>query len=409
MRIRLAPLGVLLATHSLIAQVPDPPRPLPPTVPLTPPHAPSEPQKLPSSVAPQPPVNSLAPQPNLDVKLPRPENLQKFDALTVYVRTTRDGWELWSGVTRVRDFGKDQKAAEEARKTFRELKPTEWTTIGGTRPVVEYGLTDGKPTTGSVNPKSALPIDLLSLRAEQVRGAWVLRDDDNLLLNFGAVKQDAEQAAAVARKYGFNRLGLVGEPEAPKMTFFYAAAVPIEQARGGGALAALAQEQSMTRTGIAVPGLGFVGEQVKVDFRKVEVRKDRGEFVLAQGADVFAKFGPNDWTAREALKLVQECRFTEFCKVGSADVTFFLVNGSAPTKVPFLAQGTRFDPKTLKARQTAARWGVYESTGRMLFSAATPEEAEQLIKLVQAYQFDQVCQVGLSPRASLKFLAKVGR
>lgn len=394
MRRRLASLGAFLATHSLLAQVPIPP---------------SEPLKLPPSVAPQQPTTSLTPQPDVSVKLPRPENLQKFDALAVSVRATRDGWELWSGVTRIRDFGKDQKAAEDARQAFRDLRPTEWATIGA-RPFVEYGLTDGKAGPCSVSPKTAVSVDILSVRAEQVRGAWVMRDDHNILLNFGAAKQDAEQAAAVARKYGFNRLGLVGDPDMPKMTYFFVAKVAVEPPRGAGsALAKVAQEQSMTRTGIAVPGLGFVGEQVKVDFRKVEVRKERGEFVLAQGTEVFAKFGPNDWTARDALKVVQECRFTEFCKVGTADVTFFLVNGAAPTKVPFSAQGTRFNPTTLKARPTDARWGVFEASGRMLFSATTSEEAEQLIKLVQAYQFDQMCQVGLSPRASLKFLAKVGR
>lgn len=408
MRIRLAPLGLLLATHTLIAQLPDPPRPLPPTVPLTPPQAPSEPQKLPPSVAPQPPITTAPHDPA--VRLPQKENLQKFDAALVRVRETRDGWQLWSGVKLLRDFGMDHNAAEDARKAIRDLRATEWATIGGTRTVVEYGIHDGKAPTSSVNPRSALPVDIVSVRAEQVRGVWVMRDDHNILLNFGTAKQDAEQAAAVARKYGFNHLGLIGEPASPKMTFFFAAKVPTDQPRGNNApLATALQEQNLTRTGIAVPGLGFVGEQLKVDFRRVEVRKERGEFVLAHGTDVFAKFGPNDWTARDALKVVQECRFTEFCKVGSADVTFFLVNGAAPTKVPFMAQGIRFNPTTLKARQTEARWGVFETSGRMLFSAATADEAGQLIKLVQAYQFDQMCQVGMSPRASLKFLAKVGR
>ena len=131
-------------------------------------------------------------------------------------------------------------------------------------------------------------------------------------------------------------------------------------------------------------------------------------YVLAHGPDVLANFGHSEWAARDALKVVKDCRFTEFCTVGPG-ATFFLVNGAAPTRVPFSVQGTTFDPQQLKARPVSGRWGVFESGGRMIFPATTKEEAEQLIRVVQAYQFDQLCRVGLSPRASLKFLAKTGR
>jgi hypothetical protein len=138
----------------------------------------------------------------------------------------------------------------------------------------------------------------------------------------------------------------------------------------------------------------------------VEVRRDRGEYVLANGADVLARFGPSEWAARDAARLIQQERYTEFCRFGTAGVTFFLHNGRPPERVPFFAQGQRFDPIGLKVRELAGKWWLFDGTGRPLLPAGTAEEADQLLKLIRGYGFDQVCQVGSSPRASLKFLAK---
>jgi hypothetical protein len=344
------------------------------------------------------------------VALPHREDLRPIDHPTVTVRRQNESWQLWAGRSLMRDFGPDRAAAEEALRTIRGLRPTEWATIGTARPVVDYALTNGKPATWAPNPKWSVPVDLKSVRAVSVRGAWVVQDDENIILNFGTDRPGAEQAAAVARRYGFNRVGMVGFPT-PAMAYFYAAPVLAQQNKGPdptAALARAAQENQLTRTGVAVPGVGFVGERLTIDARKVEVRKDRGEFVLAHGTDVLARFGQSEWAARDALKVVRDCRFTEFCTVGPG-ATFFLVNGAAPTRVPFSVQGTKFDPQQVKARPLDGRWGVFEGSGKMLFPAATKEEAEQLVRVVQAYQFDQLCQVGLSPRASLKFLAKTGR
>jgi len=310
------------------------------------------------------------------------------------------------------DFGNRQSDADDAVNMFRILKPTEWGVIGSSRPVVEYGLTNGKPLAVTTSMKLSQPVDIKSVRAEQVRGVWVLRDDNSIYLNFGVAKAEAEQAAGVCRKYGFNHIGYVGYPN-PAMAYFFAMPVAVNSNNKPNsaitALAAAAQEQNLTRTGIPVPGLGFVGERLVIDPRKVEIRKDRGEWVLAHGPDVLTRFGQSEWSARDALKVVQDCRFTEFCKFGTAGVTFFLINGHAPTKVPFSAQGSQFTPATLAVRPMEGKWGVYDGAGRVLFPAGTQQEGEQLVKLMQMFQFDQVCQVGLSPRASLKFLAKTGR
>lgn len=424
-RLRLVSLGALLAARSLSAQAPpqtpQPPTQLPTTIvipargglPVQSPMPPRQtlPVQVPPGYAPAQQRDDRRPKPDATARLPKAEKITRVDYRTATVRRLTSTWQLWVGGRVFRDFGDNQDAADEALRAIRDMRPTEWGVVGGDRPVVEYGLTNGQPAPWVPSPKWSLPVDLNTVRAENVRGAWVLRDDENILLNFGPDHGNAEQAAAVARKYGFNRIGLVGFPT-PLMAYYFAAPVRAQDRKGPDPAAALvraAQEQNLTRTGIPVPGAGFVGERVVIDSRKAEVRRERGEYVLAHGPDVLARFGASQWAAADALKAVQECRFTEFCRFGTSGVTFFLVNGAAPTRVPFSAQSTNFDPEKVAARPAAGRWGVFESGGRMIYPAATKEEAEQLVRIIKGYQFDQLCRVGLSPRASLQFLAKSGR
>lgn len=373
-------------------------------IPAGPMAPPLTPQTLPPTVV--APAEPDAPA----VRLPLPEDLRPFRASSLAVKRVGGSWQVWAGGTPVRDLGDDLDGANEVARVLRELHPTQWATIGTDRPVVEYGLTDGKPAPNAGFPKAVLPIDHRTARVESVRGAWCLRDDANILLNFGPHRADAEQALAVGRKYGFNRIGTVGKP-APVLTYFFAApeigGVPPAAAEPA-ALAAVraVQERNLTRTGIEVPGVGFVGEKIAIDPRKVEVRRDRGEYILASGADVLARFGPSEWAARDAAKLIQQERYTEYCRFGTAGVTFFLHNGRPPERVPFFAQGQRFDPNGLKVRELSGKWWLFDGTGRPLLPAGSAEEADQLVKLIRGYGFDQVCQVGSSPRASLKFLAK---
>lgn len=374
-----------------------PPQGMPRPVMANPPQSPSSAQG---------PNDWTGPKTNNEMKLPQAEHLQKVEGSAIIARRYGESTQIWSGPTLLKDLGKNGLEADEIVKAMRELRPTEWGGIGsGGRYVVEYGLTKSEPFSPTYAPKQSMNIDMKTVRAELVRGAWVTRDDSNIILNFGAQKAEAEQAAAVVQKYGFNRLGIVGS-----FQYFYAQAgtAPVAPAAAAGLLKA-AQEQSLTRTGIDVPGVGFIGERIVLDPKKLEIRKERGEYSLVHGTDVIARCGASEWAARDSLKLVQDMRFTEFCRF-NAEISFFLVNGQAPNRIPFSVQGSRFDVEALKVRNASGgQWGVYEGNGRMVFTVATEKEAEQLVKLLKHYRFDQTCQMGLSSRAGLKFLGKTGR
>jgi hypothetical protein len=120
---------------------------------------------------------------------------------------------------------------------------------------------------------------------------------------------------------------------------------------------------------------------------------------------VLARFGQDQHGARDAQRFIQDGQFTEFGRVGPTGITFFLVNGRPPARVPLYVQGRRFDSSGLRVSQLGPRWAVTDR-GRLLFDVANQAEGEAVVLLMKQYQFDQLCQVGSSPRTNLTFLAK---
>jgi hypothetical protein len=462
-RFVLAKWGLVFAAAPAVAQLPPIPQ-APPAYPGTGvPIPPLPPVSLPGPLPPAPlpplsPVGPVAPQPGvispgalpppgthvpglpanpgtpqhpvaqpLELPLPQPENKFALNPNDVTVKRVGGSWQLWAGQRMLRDFGDRELDARDAQRVFRDLRPTEWASIGNPRTVVEYPLTNGRPPVAPALPagqeprgqppagdrppatgagaKVVIPIDLRTVRVEAVRGVWCLRDDAAIHANFGPNKADADQALAVVRRYGFNRVGMVGYP-APAMTYFFIG--PDEGPAPQNALSAAAlqaQIDGLTRVGIPVPGVGYVGEMTRIDPRRLEVRKDGGNWVVESGGEILGRFGPTEWAARDAARTIADGRFTEFCRVGSAGLTFFLTNGKPPTRVPFAVQGRQFDPSGLRVQQYGALWAVTEN-GRHLFDCASAEEGETLIRVVQAFGFDQLCHLGPTPRLGVSFFAK---
>jgi len=433
----LPPLPVLPSTFPSVPAT-GLPNPLGPTQP---------PQALPQSVLTPPNVSRPTGTPAAEVPLPQPEQKTSFSAMDVSVKRVVGGWQVWAGQRVLRDVGDNETNARDLARVYRDLRATEWVAIGGgPKPVVEYGLINGRPTvagapapdakagatgsgsgsgggTGSLQPgapvgnngpavtgagaKFVQPIDIRTARVEPIRGVWCVRDDDTLLFNFGTDKVGAEQAVAAIRKYGFNRVGVVGAPEQPVMNYMYVSLDPERQKLGGGQLMMNAQIDALTRTGIPVPGVGYTGEMIKIDPRKVEARKNGAEWVVAAGPEVLGHFGVTEWAAREAARTVQDGRFTEYCKLGgTSGMTFFLRDGKAPTRVPLNAQGRNIDLTSLKVQQTNDKWVVTENN-KHVFDVSGPQEGEVVIRVLKSYGFDQFARLSAgSPKGGITFMVK---
>lgn len=367
-----------------------------------------------------------------EITLPRPENKISLRSGDISIKRLNNHWQLWVGQRMLRDFGDREMDARDAFRVYQDIRPTEWVTIGSGKPYAEYGLFNGRSQMAAATPNPAapnnslpigtmggdrpvvtgagarqvLPIDLRTARLEAVRGVWCLRDDYNIHINFGLNKADGEQTLAAIRKYGFNRLGIVGNPT-PAMTYLFAAAdTGVAMPKGPFVQANLQlQIDNLSPVGIPVAGLGYVGEMVRFDPQKLELRKDGSDYVIVAGSEILGRYGASEWIARDALRAIQDSRFTEFCKMGSAGITFFLADGRAPTRVPFSAQGRQFDLNSLKVRKNGEHWAVTDN-GRYLFDCASPEEGDTLIRVMQFYQFDQLCHIGPTTKLGVSFFAR---
>lgn len=361
-------------------------------------------------------------------KLPNAEKLRTIDPKSLTVKRLNGAWQIWANDAVFKSFGDNVDDANDVARTLRELYPQRWGVIGTDRPVVEYGLTlDNEQklaaTTAGGFARSLVPMDPKTLRVEQVKGVWCLRDDANLFLNFGRHRADAELALAVAQGYGYTRLGVVGRKEAA-LTFFTGSpeGLPRQQpSKLPPSISFQMQADAMTRTGIPLPVYGhlgerkrvdpakaeYVGEMVAIDSRKVELRTEGREIVLASGREELARFAANDdFTAREAQRAVRDARLTEFCRFGASGVTFFLSNGQAPRNLPLSAQGPRFDPASLRVYELRGRWNVADATGKPIATVASREEAVSLVGVFKAFGFDQICVFASAGKPAMTVFAK---
>src|SRR5437868_3977578 len=152
----LAPPGLLPPLFPAGPAMPQSPGALPP------PGFPQNPYPpgYPSAGTPQPPQNPLAlPQ---DFALPQPERKFALNAGDVNLKRVAGAWQLGAAQRMPRDSGNDGSTARDAARVYRDLRPTEWVTIGSPKPVVEYGLVNGRPPMAPGIPGAGEPKGPLS-------------------------------------------------------------------------------------------------------------------------------------------------------------------------------------------------------------------------------------------------------
>ena len=239
-------------------------------------------------------------------------------------------WQLWAGNQLLKDFGGSEREAQEALQVFRDLRVNSHGTIGG---VFDYWLTDGEAPSAFTRHKMVIPFDPHTLRVEQITGQWVLRDAHIVLYSFGRSQTDAQQALAVCQHYEFDQLGYRRPPDA-------VAEVPDEGPSRRGRrcrpshrcqpVSAAMQPAEVARPRLVLPGVGDVGDRVPFDGRRLDLRREGGEWVLYAGRTPVGHFGPADRDARTALETLEQFRVTELCRIGDSGFGFFLSNGRAP-------------------------------------------------------------------------------
>jgi hypothetical protein len=147
------------------------------------------------------------------------EHLTTFDPETVELTWSDNHWRLLAGTKMLKDFGRQESAARRTLLLIRELRLTQYGTIGGPTPALEYWLHNGAAPQGSPTGLHTTPLDQNSLRVEKGYGQFYLRDGYRILLGFGPNEDDAKQALTVLKKYAFTQVGVIGQFTPPLLIF----------------------------------------------------------------------------------------------------------------------------------------------------------------------------------------------
>ena len=293
----------------------------------------------------------------------------------------------------LKDFGASERDANEALQVFRDLRVTSHGAVGS---AFEYWLVDGQAPSAFIRHRQVIPFDPHKLRVERLSGQWVLRDAHVVLFNFGQAEADAEQALAVCKRYEFDQLGYIGHPT-PLLKYLMKDPNPRPASPPGDAVvrvSAAMLESELPRPRLVLPGAGDVGDRVPFDGRRLDIRREGGEWVLYSGRVPVGRFGASERDARATLQTLEQFRVTELCRVGESGFGFFLSNGHAPagTTIGIGAKPIRTD--VLNVRQVGGAWAVCEGAHPLFAFGDKADDAHHLLAAIHAYHFDQVAAVG---------------
>lgn len=339
---------------------------------------PTAPRTLPPVVNEAPAVNGLL--------------LIKFDPEQLTIKRSDNRCQLWSGSQLLKDFGPLETEAREAARLIRSLHFNQYGTIAGATPAFEYWLSNDEANKGSLAIKNVIPFNAKTLKVENIANAWVIRDDKILLYNFGTQQEAAEQAYAIMRRFGFNQLGVIGIPN-PVMTYLTVDAY----ARAPEAPAPLGTKEIINKIaeqGLMLPTLGYVGSKAPIEQRRLEVVRQPDGFALLHGKDVLARFGPDFNQAREALRVMQDARINEICLIGKTGFPLYLSHGLPPRHAGLGFNNQPIKPARMKVQVVNNVVCVVEESRIVFEFGSNRADAELVLKVMQHYQFDQICPIG---------------
>lgn len=362
-----------------------------------------------------------------------------FDPAKVELARHDRRWQLVHQGHVLKDFGPSEPEARLALRLIRELKLDGHGTVGGeARPLMEYWLSNGEAPRGAARGLRGVPLEPGRLRVEQVRGIWCLRDGPRVLFTFGDRADAAREALAVLQRHHFDHIAYVGQV-APSMYVFLRRPhddSPALPARGGRQievprLSRVAKQPDGTpKAAVKAPNDGPVIEQIAspvvpplrhaaptrdwrsqprltpaqvappanhivFDWRQAQLRQLSGEWVIQAGTQTLARFGGNMHAGQLALSALRHYRFTEGRRVGDPAVVMYLPTAQSPRGVLLGLPSESFQPEQLAVKPIdAGRFALVHGQRVVLSMGGRKDDAEKLLKTVQAQGYDRFCQLG---------------
>jgi hypothetical protein len=131
------------------------------------------------------------------------EECVRFNPADTAMRYERGAWKVGDGVQTLFAFGAGKEEAERALAVIKRYAVDQSCFVGRPRPSFHYMLVNGASPAGSHEGEVCKPFNPPATEVRQVGGSWKVADGDQVLFDFGANKDQADQVLALIRKYGF--------------------------------------------------------------------------------------------------------------------------------------------------------------------------------------------------------------
>jgi hypothetical protein len=131
------------------------------------------------------------------------EDCISFNPDTTTMEQASFGWRVMDGSQTIFGFDFDKAEASIALATIKHYKMTQSCFVGRPKPSFHYMLAGGSAPVGPFRPKDCSPFNPATTNIEEIKGSWRIADGGKRLFDFGEKKDEADQALAIIKKYGF--------------------------------------------------------------------------------------------------------------------------------------------------------------------------------------------------------------
>ncbi|MFM7149164.1 MAG: hypothetical protein ACKO23_04910 [Gemmataceae bacterium] len=400
------------------------------------------------------------------------EILQTFQPKELRIGWNNRRWQIMAGSQVLRDFGPNEQDARLILQTIRELGLSQHAVIGSPQPILEYWLVNGKaPRSISTPDMKKIVVDLDTLRVEHLHGQWGLRDNSRVLFLFGSNQDLAYHTKAIFLKYRFNEIALVGRQsglmyvpmnkqmaisnevlKTASMRGGRAAGSPepnladgksfrtskfgttgASQAAGGiggldversriGGLPPLKQTSSQSeRNGFRPVSWQNKGamtqsvlhepleERIVIDWRRVQLKQDQGDWKLVAGGTILNNFGANQFAGQQALAVLRHYRFNEQWRIGdprNPEQTYYIASQQAPRGMIMGLPAEEIAAEKMEIRRVDEGFALAQGAKVVLPLGDQERDAKRILESIQRNKCDRVCRLGEPGKANMTFLVR---
>jgi hypothetical protein len=154
------------------------------------------------------------------------------------------------------------------------------------------------------------------------------------------------------------------------------------------------QAAEMPRPRLILPDVGDVGDRMPLDARRLDLRRDGGEWVLYAGRQAVGRFGGSEREGRAVASALEQFHVTELCRAGASGFGFFLTNGRAPQGGTVGLPARPLRAEALTVRSVGGSWAVCEDTKPLLKFGDRAEDARIALAAIKHFHFDSDITVG---------------